>query len=130
MKKLLFLLLFVFWTVVAHATGVILAWDPSPDTDVVGYTIYYGTASRTYTNTVTLGNVTNGAVTGLQPGITYYFAVTALNDIGLESEFSNEVSFTPPVVPSPPGRILITESWGDKARPAGFSPLALEKNVV
>jgi hypothetical protein len=74
-----------------------LAWDPSPDTSVVGYNVYYGVASRTYTNVVTVGSVTNMSVHGLVEGTTYYFAVTAYNILGVESDYSAEVSYQVPV---------------------------------
>ncbi|HET7624075.1 MAG TPA: fibronectin type III domain-containing protein, partial [Verrucomicrobiae bacterium] len=77
--------------------SVTLQWSPSTDSSVTGYNIYYGVASRNYTNKVTVGNVTNATVTGLQEGVTYYFAATAFNAIGLESDFSEEVSYTVPV---------------------------------
>jgi hypothetical protein len=82
----------------AFATqSVSLAWDPSPDTNVVGYKVYYGVASRTYTNIVDVGDVTNTTISGLVEGTTYYFAVTAYNILGMESDFSAEVSYTVPV---------------------------------
>jgi hypothetical protein len=64
---------------------------------VTGYNVYYGVASRVYTNKVTLGNVTNATIAGLQEGVTYYFAATAFNAVGLESDFSEEVSYTVPI---------------------------------
>ncbi len=75
------------------AGDVTLQWDPNPETDVVGYRVYYGTASRTYSSPIPLGLQTSYTVTGLAAG-TYYFAVTAFNSEGLESAFSNEVSTT------------------------------------
>src|ERR1019366_5906922 len=65
-----------------------LNWDPSTDSNVAGYNIYYGTASHTYTNVIVLGNVTNTTVTGLIEGATYFFAATTYNASGVESGFS------------------------------------------
>jgi hypothetical protein len=96
----------MFWVLVgllcqterAEATKVTLAWNPSPDAHVAGYRIWYGVSSRTYTNAVPVGLTTNATVTGLTPGVTYYIAATAYSDIGIEdSEFSNEVSYQPPI---------------------------------
>lgn len=75
------------------AGDVTLQWDPNPETDVVGYKVYYGASSRTYSSPIPLGLQTAYTVTGLAAG-TYYFAVTAYNADGLESAFSNEVSTT------------------------------------
>jgi Fibronectin type III domain len=69
-----------------------LAWQPSIDPLVVGYKIYYGTASHTYTNAIDVGNVTQATVSNLSEGVTYYFSVTAYTILDIESPFSNEVS--------------------------------------
>jgi hypothetical protein len=75
--------------------SVTLAWGRSPDSDVTGYRIYYGVESGIYTNSISAGNATTSAVTGLASGVTYFFVVTAYNSIGLESLPSNEVSYVP-----------------------------------
>lgn len=80
---------------------VTLAWDPSPSTNVTGYNIYYGPNSRAYTNKVDVSNVTNATLT-LRYGTLYYFAATAYDGSGLESDFSNEVSYQFPYVPGAP----------------------------
>ncbi len=77
----------------ALAGDVTLQWDPNPETDVVGYKVYYGASSRAYSSQIPAGLVTAYTVPGLAAG-TYYFAVTAVNADGLESAFSNEVSTT------------------------------------
>jgi len=80
--------------------SVVLAWDASPDPTVVGYNIYYGTASRMYTNQVPVGNATLATVAGLAPATIYYFAATTVNAAGLESDFSTEASYAVPAVGS------------------------------
>jgi hypothetical protein len=77
--------------------SVTLTWSPSPDTNAVGYKIYYGGASQAYTNTVALGNVTNVTVSGLTEGATYYFAATTVSAAGTESIFSNEATYAIPL---------------------------------
>jgi Fibronectin type III domain len=74
---------------------VTLAWDRSPDGGVNGYRVYYGATSGNYTNSVVVGNVTTNKVSGLSSGVTYFFAITANTAGGLESAFSNEISFVP-----------------------------------
>ena len=78
-----------------RALGVSLAWDPSPDTNVVGYAVYYGTNSGNYAVRVAVGNQTNTVVQGVTNTLTYYFVATAYTAEGLESLPSNEVSFAP-----------------------------------
>jgi len=80
---------------VAPLTNVMLAWDRSPSPDVVGYRIYYGIASGSYTNSVMVGNVTNCTVSNLVNGVTYFFASKAYTASGIESSFSNEALFVP-----------------------------------
>lgn len=90
--------------------SVPLAWNPSPDVNVAGYKIYYGGASRTYTNFVDVGNVTSTVISGLAEGTTYFFAATTYGADGVESDFSaeanavttNSVVTTPPPVYQPP----------------------------
>ncbi|MEZ5591507.1 MAG: fibronectin type III domain-containing protein [Gammaproteobacteria bacterium] len=73
------------------AGQVSLRWDASPSAVVSGYKVYYGLASRNYTVSVDVGNTLQYTATGLQPGLTYYFTVTAyINSTGQESGFSNE----------------------------------------
>jgi hypothetical protein len=63
---------------------------------VVGYVLYFGVASRTYTNSVSAGNSTTATASGLVSGSTYYFAATAVDAAGFESAFGNEVSYQAP----------------------------------
>ena len=79
-------------TVSNASAQVILGWDPNTEADLAGYKVYVGTASGVYTTTIDVGKVTTYTVTGLQPGNTYYFVVTAYNLSGFESGYSNEVS--------------------------------------
>ena len=75
------------------AGTVTLAWDPSPGTNIIAnYNVYYGAASRTYTNTVSAGTNTTVSISNLVEGTTYYFAATAVDTAGLESDYSTEVS--------------------------------------
>ncbi len=80
------------------AQDAMLTWNPSTDSRVTGYNVYYGSTSGVYTNIISVGSVTNVAVAGLAAGNTYYFAVTGRDAAGTESSFSSEVSYS---VPSP-----------------------------
>ncbi len=76
----------------AHGTSVRLAWDPnSPAENVVGYRLYYGNESRNYGFMVEIVDKTLKKISGLKKGQNYYFAVTALNGAGQESDFSDEI---------------------------------------
>jgi hypothetical protein len=111
------LLLALTWVFSAPAaSNKTLTWDASPEFGLVGYKIYYGTASYSYTQTVTVGNVTRATIDGLEAGRTYYFAVTALYGFGEESDFSNEATYVVPnsmvvtlqVIPQADGGIRLT----------------------
>lgn len=69
---------------------VTLAWDPSPSPEVTDYRVYWGPESGRYTNYVASGGALTAQVAGLPAGRAY-FAATALDGTGLESEFSEEV---------------------------------------
>jgi len=73
---------------------VSLAWDAVTAPNLIGYRVYYGTASRTYLQPAGQGLIspTNTfTVIGLTGGTRYFFAVTATDSLGNESGFSNEV---------------------------------------
>lgn len=75
--------------------SVKLAWDADPASEVIGYRVYYGTTSGTYAMDVDVGNVTTSTISGLASGTTYYFAVASYDAKQLESDYSNEINFTP-----------------------------------
>ncbi|HMK61866.1 MAG TPA: fibronectin type III domain-containing protein [Dissulfurispiraceae bacterium] len=75
------------WTAPANNT------DGTPLTDLAGYVIYYGTSSGNYTNSANVGKVQSYIFSNLGAG-TYYFAATAYNSSGIESQYSNEVAKT------------------------------------
>ncbi len=95
---------------VLASQNVVLVWQPSPDADVVGYNVYYGTDSGNYTALINLDNVTLTAIDGLADGVTYYFVVTATDAFGDESAPSPEVSYT---VPLPAPATLHTQTFND-----------------
>lgn len=84
----------------AHAVS--LEWDRNSETNVIGYRVYFGQSSRSYDSVLDANNETMLSLPPLQSGRTYYFAVTAYNNDGLESDFSDEVSYSEPAVNHPP----------------------------
>jgi fibronectin type 3 domain-containing protein len=81
----------------AFASVVTIFWDApttnadgAPLNDLAGYKIYYGTSERNYSSEIDAGNVTNYMVSNLKNGVVYYFAVTAYDTSGNESDYSNE----------------------------------------
>jgi hypothetical protein len=78
----------------ASAAQVSLTWDPGRDSDGVGYKIHYSTQSGNYLWVVDAGNNTSCTIPDLVVGATYYFAATAYDRYGYESDYSNEVAYT------------------------------------
>ena len=76
---------------VAAVPYITLEWDASSGTDVAGYKIYYGTVSRNYDTVLDVGDYTSVSIADLEDNETYYFAVTAYNADGEESDYSDEV---------------------------------------
>ncbi|MDY6837608.1 MAG: hypothetical protein SWH78_06515 [Thermodesulfobacteriota bacterium] len=79
-----------------YSAVITLEWCPNSEPDLAGYVVYYGASSRDYSSTVDVGNYASCAVSdsGFQEGQTYYFAVTAYDESGNESSFSEEVTHT------------------------------------
>ena len=68
--------------------------DGTPLTNLAGYTLLYGTASKAYSTAISIDDptTTRYAVSGLRPGTTYYFALSAINSTGRHSVLSAEAS--------------------------------------
>lgn len=95
---------------ISGSASVTLAWNRNVETNIAGYKLYYGNAPRTYDQIIDVADSITRTVSNLGRGITYYFAVKAYNNAGIEGPFSNEVSFidssstptpNPTVSPSP-----------------------------
>ena len=84
----------------ASAASATLAWDVVTAPELAGYKLHYGSASRNYGFNVNAGKSTTAAVSGLEEGKVYYFAVTAYDASGKQSGFSNEVSYKVPELDS------------------------------
>jgi hypothetical protein len=85
----------------AHAAQVTVAWDANSDPAVTGYRVHYGTALGSYTSHIDVGNATSCVISGLLEGLTYYFAATAYDSSGHESDYSPAVNYTVPQAPAP-----------------------------
>jgi hypothetical protein len=86
-----------------------LGWDAAADVTVTGYRVYYGVAPRTYTNTLDAGGALSITVNNLLDGPRYFYAATAYNVLGMESQFSKELAWPP----YPSDRMTI--SWTNRA---------------
>ena len=80
--------------------SVTLSWTPptmnsdgTAMTDLAAYNIYFGTSAGAYSNQIRLDNpgLTTYVIENLIPD-TYYFVATAVNSVGIESQYSNEIT--------------------------------------
>lgn len=114
MKKILLIVLFLFWASLAfsQSTIVTFAWDaPSPATGLTGYQMYRGT-SATCADCTKIGAIltpttlTYADTTPVSPNI-YYYAVTAIYGT-VESGKSNIVKLDLSVIPAKPANLRST----------------------
>lgn len=83
---------------------VTLTWNRNQEPDIAGYKVYFGPASRAYDSVVAVNDTSYTKWFGVG---THYFAVTAYDLAGNESNYSDEVFATiaaPPQDKTPPGR--------------------------
>ena len=73
-----------------YASQVTLEWNTNSEPNISGYNVYYGNSTRDYDVILDVGNWTNVKIADLEDDETYYFAVTAYNTDGNESDYSNE----------------------------------------
>src|SRR6266498_2100239 len=76
--------------------NVTLAWNASPDTNVVGYILYYGLVGGGATNSLDAANQLTATVSNLNPGTVEFFFATAYNAQRTESLPSNLINYTVP----------------------------------
>lgn len=82
------------------AASVQVSWDPQTYDYVPAFHVFYGTSSGNYTNAMTFDDPDDVIIDGLQPGVTYYFAVSVSESDGtnnLTSPLSSEVAYTVPI---------------------------------
>ena len=108
MKVILLLLLTCLQAV---AVSVTLQWDANTEPDIDHYNLKWGFVQAQEDHIIDAGN--NTIITVDEPwsvGMTIYFVVTAVNVVNMESDPSNEVSYTiPHGRPKPPFNLRIID---------------------
>lgn len=98
----------------ANAIDVSFSWLPNSESDLAGYKIHYGSTSGQYDQVVdcNLPETVDGRVHYTihdAPATLTYFAATAYDTDGNESDYSNELSLNPaPAAPQDFKSITIT----------------------
>ncbi|MCB2217363.1 MAG: fibronectin type III domain-containing protein [Desulfobulbaceae bacterium] len=114
-NKLLFIIYFGAATIylfpfLSFASDLTLTWTQSPE-PLTGYKLYYdigdvpsppydGVGINEGNSPIFIDKVTEYTITGLIPGESYHFVLTAYNQFG-ETNFTNVVSITPEAESSP-----------------------------
>ena len=109
-----------------HAAESVMEWDAptqntdgTPITNQLAYIFTYGLASGARDTSIDVGAPKTLTLTGLVDGQIYYGAVKASSDIGEESDFSEELSWTAPDQTPPtitaPGTVAVTGDESDQA---------------
>ena len=107
-------LLSLLWAAISGAEDVTLTCnvpttntDGSALTDLAHFNFYYGqTAGGPYPDSITQVPDCNVVVPDLAAG-NWYFVATAVNDAGVESDFSNEATATVVTRPDPPTNLTV-----------------------
>ncbi len=87
--------------------GILLNWSPSPDPDLAGYVVYRGTSQGELEPLTAQLLATAGYTdTDVTPGVTYFYAVTAVDNAGNESAVAQSTSATAPAAPPAVTRLL------------------------
>ncbi len=144
--SLVFFLGCCFFSSAAFAADLTLAWDSNSESDLAGYKVYYktGSSGAPYDGTgadqgssgieVPLEDLDDSdnpifTLSGLSENTVYYLAVTAYNEQGSESGYSNEVNhLVEPVV----NMYTITSSAGSggSITPSGATTVSQDSSQV
>ncbi len=112
-------LFFLSFTNLTEASrSVVLEWDLSPESDIAGYRLQYGTAPGVYDRSVEVRGITSASLPDLADDREYYVAVVAFNSSGAVSEPSNEV-----LIPIALPLSVTYEDWS-AVLPAGSASMA------
>ena len=93
MKLKLYLIIICLAVFNSFGYNIQLTWGPSTNDNISNYSIYYGTNSKVYTDSITVGNITNTVITNLI-NTTYFFSVKAVDIFTNKSAFSEETTYT------------------------------------
>ena len=88
-------ILSVLLSVSAEAVPITITWDPSPDPTVIGYQVYVGATSGSYTETFDVGLATSFPYFPTDESVYHYFAVAAYAAGPVLGPLSFEISTDP-----------------------------------
>jgi len=93
-------------------------WNPNPESDIAGYNVYVGTSYQGKYQWI--GSTTGTSYTdrGALNGTTYYYAVTAYDFAGNESDLSRDVAYD---IPRPEGYGVALTDYRTSPLTAGYT---------
>ena len=91
----------IFSLGISDDAKVRFTWRSNSEPNLAGYKLYVGTVSGVYAGFVDVGRATTFELPDLVRGMTYYFALTAYNTAGVESDCTPELTREIPLLPSP-----------------------------
>jgi|GEM_PF-571608 len=74
------------------ASTLQISWNDNTEPDLAGYRIYYGSVSGAYGHVLDVGGSVCVEIEGIEEDTVYFFAVTAYDQAGNESDYSREIS--------------------------------------
>ncbi len=89
-------------TATAQNAQVSLNWTPNAESDLGGYTVFYGTSSNLDKTQIVDAPSSNTLISGLSNNTLYFFALEAQTSKGLKSPRSDPVNATPKAIPLAP----------------------------
>jgi hypothetical protein len=95
-RRIIFLAIILISCLISpsYAVEIALQWRANTERDLDHYVVYWGKSSRQYTHSRDVPKNETKCTVDLQEGQVYFFAVTAVDVVGLESDYSDEIFFT------------------------------------
>jgi len=110
MKKIIFILILILVVSTAYAKNysITFGWDKNTEADLAGYKLYRRDQAADYSHIADISEDLSTYTTSIDMNITTYFVLTAFDDSGNESDYSNEVTYTiDNIAPSSPQSLTI-----------------------
>lgn len=111
MRKILFALLAIVLIssiVYAQNHNITFVWDKNSEPDLAGYKLYQRDQTSDFYKVADIMSDSNRYMLDTNISTVNYWVITAYDESGNESDFSNEVSFTPDnISPGPPQGLRI-----------------------
>jgi hypothetical protein len=97
-------------TDIGNGNELQLNWTSNPESDIIGYRVYWGLQSETYTDSHFVAGISSNTdtIAGLMDDSTYYITVRAIDTDNHPSYTAYEVIGTPRLLPFAPSGVIAT----------------------